>query len=179
MEQHSGPEDHPPAVTVDGGTAVENLSLILWRERELLETLLFKLELEQLVLASGQTRWLPRAAREVSAVLETIRETELLRSVAADEAARSVGMAANPSLRALAEAAPEPWRTILTEHRDAFVTCTREVVELASANRDLLTVGYQAARETLMALGDGSSSYTADGVAVVDQRQARLLDRSI
>ena len=29
---------------------------MLWRERELLEALLFKLEVEQLVLASGRTR---------------------------------------------------------------------------------------------------------------------------
>lgn len=50
---------------------MENLSLILWRERELLETL---------------------------------RETEVLRSLAADEAAASVGMGSNPSLRAQATA---------------------------------------------------------------------------
>ena len=37
---------------------MEDLSLILWRERELLETLLYKLEMEQLVLASGSSRWL-------------------------------------------------------------------------------------------------------------------------
>ena len=66
---------------------MEKLSLILWRERELLDTLLFKLEIEQLVLASGRTRWLTRAAREVEPVLETLRETEILRAVAADEAA--------------------------------------------------------------------------------------------
>ena len=37
---------------------MEKLSQILWRERELLDTLLFKLEEEQMVLASGRTRWL-------------------------------------------------------------------------------------------------------------------------
>lgn len=158
---------------------VENLSLILWRERELLETLLFKLEQEQLVLASGRTRWLPRAAREVEAVLDTLRETELLRAVAADDAARSLGMTANPSLRALAEASAEPWRTILLDHREAFVGFTREVLELATANRELLTAGYQAAREALLSLGDSSASYTADGTAVVDGRRERLVDRSI
>ena len=68
---------------------MEKLSLVLWRERELLDTLQFKLEVEQLVLASGRSRWLMRAAREVEAVLETIRETEVLRAVAADEAAAS------------------------------------------------------------------------------------------
>ena len=42
---------------------MERLSLILWRERDLLETLLFKLEEEQLLLANGRTRWLMRAHR--------------------------------------------------------------------------------------------------------------------
>src|SRR5262245_58692810 len=100
---------------------MERLSLVLWRERELLDMLQFKLEVEQLVLASGRSRWLMRAAREVEAVLETIRETEVLRAVAADEAAASIGMTSNPSLSALAEAAGEPWSTILAEHRDAFL----------------------------------------------------------
>ena len=63
------------------GPDMEKLSQILWRERELLETLLFKLEEEQMVLAGGRTRWLARAAREVENVLDTIRETEILRAV--------------------------------------------------------------------------------------------------
>jgi hypothetical protein len=158
---------------------VENLSLILWRERELLETLLFKLEQEQLVLASGRNRWLPRAAREVEAVLEAIRETELLRAVAADEAARSVGMSANPSLRALADGVNEPWKSILLDHRQAFLNYTREIMDMASANRDLLTTGYQAARDTLMSLGDTADSYSANGSAVLSEQRSRLVDRSI
>jgi hypothetical protein len=158
---------------------VEDLSLILWRERELLETLLYKLEQEQLVLASGRTRWLPRAAREVETVLGTIRETEVLRAIAADVAARSVGLSANPSLRDLADAVTEPWRSILLDHRSAFVSITREIEELASTNRELLTAGYQAARETLLSLGDSAQSYSASGTAVSSEQRSRLVDRSI
>ena len=40
--------------------ALAELSNVLWRERELLEMLLFKLESEQLVLAAGRTHWLAR-----------------------------------------------------------------------------------------------------------------------
>ena len=158
---------------------MENLSLILWRERELLETLLFKLEQEQLVLASGKDRWLPRAAREVEAVLGAIRETEVLRAVAADDAAASIGLSPNPSLRALADAVDEPWQSILMDHRAAFLNFTREIMELASANRDLLTSGYRAARETLMSLGDSAESYSPTGTAVVAEERHRLLDRSL
>jgi FlgN protein len=158
---------------------MEDLSLILWRERELLETLLYKLEMEKLVLASGSSRWLATSAREVEGILASIRETELLRAVVADEAAASIGMAANPSLRALAEAVDEPWRSILLDHRAAFVQYSREIMEIAASNRELLTTGQQAARDTFLGLTETADSYSHTGTAVVDDQRHRLLDQSI
>lgn len=160
--------------------AMEELSSVLWRERELLEVLLFKLEEEQLLLAAGRTRWLPNAAREVEAVLETIREAELRRAVAADAVAESLGLDGAPNLSALAEAAPEPWRTLLLEHRDAFAATAAEVGELAERNRELLTAGQQAAQATLRSLGEAAATpgtYAADGS--VSTSRTSLLDRSI
>ena len=49
--------------------SLTEVSSILWRERELLELLLFKLEEEQLLLAAGRSRWLGHATREVEMVL--------------------------------------------------------------------------------------------------------------
>jgi hypothetical protein len=158
---------------------VEKLSLILWRERELLELLAYKLELERLVLASGNSRWLNQANKEVEDVLITLRETEVLRAMAADEAAEEVGLQANPSLSALAEVAVEPWRTILLEHREAFLVMTREIAELSDANRGLLTAGYRSAHETLLAIRGTAEGYTPDGAAVAAAPTRRLLDRSL
>ena len=53
--------------------ALSDVSNILWRERQLLELLVFKLEEEQLVLAAGRTRWLAHATREVENVLGEIQ----------------------------------------------------------------------------------------------------------
>lgn len=158
---------------------MENLSLILWRERELLDTLLFKLEEEQLVLAGGRTRWLNRAAREVELVLETVRETEALRAVAVDQEAAALGLAPNPSLRALIDAVEEPWRTILEDHRQAFLQVTQELTAMAEANRDLVTTGLRTARETLLALDENVTGYSHDGSAVVPTPRPRLVDRSL
>lgn len=158
---------------------MEKLCLVLWRERELLDTLLYRLEVEQLVLASGRTQHLMRAARDVEAVLETLRETEVLRASAADLAAEEVGCAPNPSLSQLAEAAEEPWRTILTEHREAFASTTRQITELADANRDLLTNGYRHAREALANLSEETEGYSPDGSAVAAAPTARLFDGSL
>ncbi|QCX28573.1 flagellar protein FlgN [Nocardioides jishulii] len=158
---------------------MEKLSQILWRERELLETLLYKLEVEQLVMATGRTRWLLQAAKDVESVLETIRETELVRAVAADEAAEVLGLAPNPSLRALIDAADEPWTTILADHRDAFARITTDVTTMADANRELITAGIRSARETLLTMTEGTDGYSADGSAVVGLARKPLLDRSL
>jgi hypothetical protein len=155
---------------------MEKLSQILWRERELLDTLLYKLEQGQLVLASGRTRWLMRSAREVEQVLTTIRETEILRSIAADQVAFSIGLSDNPSLRALSEACDEPWRSILADHHEAFVALTAEIGAHADAKRDLITAGHRSARETLMSLNGGPEGHEADGAAVtVTDRRRRLV----
>jgi hypothetical protein len=159
---------------------MEKLSQILWRERELLETLLFKLEEEQLVLAAGRARWLSRAAHEVENVLETIRETEVLRAVVADEAAAELGLDHNPSLRSLAASVDEPWHSLLLDHHEAFTNLTHEIAALADANRELITTGYRSARETLLSFGEGAESYAADGSAVhVSDSRRPILDWSL
>jgi hypothetical protein len=134
---------------------LREVSAILWRERHLLELLLFKLDEEQLVLAAGRTRWLPRATREVEMVLEEMRQTELERAVEVSRLAVDLGLPAGASLRQLADAAPEPWEGILTEHRQAFLTLTDEVTALVQTNRELLNRGQKAVRDVLASIGDG------------------------
>lgn len=176
MEPSKAQQSHPGARRA----VMEKLSQILWRERELLDTLLFKLETEQMVLASGRTRWLMRSAREVEQVVTILRETEVLRSVASDQVAASIGLAHNTSLRALAAAVDEPWQSILEDHHEAFVAITREIGALAETNRDLITSGYRSARETLMNMTDTMASYNADGTAVsAGESRSRLVDWSL
>ncbi|WP_370290468.1 flagellar export chaperone FlgN [Nocardioides sp.] len=159
---------------------MDRLSQILWRERELLETLAFKLEVERMVLATGRTRWLVHATREVESVLEDLRGTEVLRATAADEAAEELGLTPNPSLGALAEAAPEPWAGILRDHRDAMIASAREIADTSEDAKGLITAGYRSARETLLTIGGASTaSYAPDGSVVVDTVPRHLLDRSL
>jgi FlgN protein len=125
----------------------EELSALLWKERELLELLLFKIEEEQLVLASGRTRWLAHATREAEVVLAEIREQELHRAVTVETLAATVGCGSQPSLTTLAARAPEPWPDLLKAHRQAFLALTAEISTMAEANRDLLAAGAKATRE--------------------------------
>ena len=134
---------------------LREVSAILWRERHLLELLLFKLDEEQLVLAAGRTRWLPRATREVEMVLEEIRQTELERAIEVSRVALELGLPANASLRQLAEATSPPWQGMLLEHREGFLSLTDEITALVQTNRELLVRGQKAVREVLASIGDG------------------------
>ena len=158
---------------------MEKLSLVLWRERELLETLQYRLEVEQLVMANGRSRWLANAARDVESVLEEIRGTEILRSVAADEVAEALGLPPNPSLTSLVERVAEPWCSILADHRAAFRAASDEIIRLADANRTLISAGVRAARETLLGLGGEVQTYTPDGTTVVGAARSARVDRSL
>lgn len=159
---------------------MDRLSQVLWRERELLETLAYKLEVERMVLATGRTRWLVNVTREIEDVLEDLRATEVLRATAADEVAEGLGLTPNPSLGALAEAATDPWQSILVDHRDAMLGLAREIAETAEDAKGLITAGYRSARETLLAIGGTTTaSYTPAGQAVVEAASPRLVDRSL
>jgi flagellar biosynthesis/type III secretory pathway chaperone len=128
---------------------LNDVSTVLWRERQLLELLVFKLEEEQLLLTAGKVRWVNHASREVEIVLEQLRATELLRAVKVEAAAADLGLATYPGLRSLSDAAPEPWSSIFTRHRQAFLELTSEVRDLSERNRHLLAKGRDAAREAL------------------------------
>jgi hypothetical protein len=153
--------------------SLSEISNILWRERRLLDLLVFKLEVEQLVLASGQTRWLSHATREVETILEEIKCVELERAMAVQGLAGELSSSDTPTLRELAAIAPTPWDGIFAEHRRSLLLLTREIDAITKANRDLLRHGQRSAREELDSLGE-------TGGAMPDRLPAlRLVGRAI
>ncbi|MFY0407001.1 flagellar protein FlgN [Solicola sp. PLA-1-18] len=164
---------------VRGTVSMEELSSVLWHERELLDLLVYKLETEQLILASGRTRHLGRAAREVETVLDEIRAAELSRAVGLAAVVAQLGLPDDPSLRQLVELVPEPWSSILADHHESFTTAMAEITTLAESNRDLLSAGHRAIRETLAAMQDvDGPTYGSDG-STETSRRSRNIDRSI
>ena len=162
----------------------------LWRQREALELLLFKMDEEQLLLAAGRGRWLAHATREVELVVDQIRHTEILRAIHSDAVAQELGLRPNASLAALSDAAPDPWRDMLRDHRTAFLALTAEVNALAEANRDLLTSGQLssgqltsgqwAVREAMLAVTGAVQTYGGTG-AVRDRYppQSRTVEEAM
>jgi hypothetical protein len=160
--------------------SLDEVSQTLWRERQLLDLLVCKLEVEQLVLAAGRTRWLPAVTREVEYVLAEVKQVELLRAVLIDAVAAQLGLQPGCTLRELAEAAPNPWDTILEQHRIAFLTTSEELRAVARINRDLLAQGARAVQDALAWLCEsgersGPETYTPVGASTTTSG-ARFVD---
>lgn len=159
--------------------SLADLSSILWRVRETLDLLLFKLEEEQLILAAGRTRWLPHATREVEMVLDQLRRFEVLRAAETEAVASELGLPSNPSLREVADRAGQPWSELLHQHRATFLKLTAEITALAETNRDLLTTGQRAVREALLSVSGSLETYGRTGATSASPSASRLVNEAM
>lgn len=157
---------------------MHELSAVLWRERELLDVLLYKLDVERLLLATSQHRWLGRAAHEIEYVTARLKEIGLTRAVESAEVAEQLGLEADATLRALVEASgDEVWRDILSAHLAALVAATGEIAALRDANERMLRT---AAGPAANAPGRPARGATYDARGLMDEaRDATLVDEEI
>jgi uncharacterized small protein (DUF1192 family) len=142
------------------------LSALLWRERELLELLTFKLEEEQLLLTAGRTRWVDHASREVEQVLDRLREAGLARSVEVSSVAQEWGTDEEAPLRDIIASAPAgPWGEIFTGHLRSMTELTARISQLRDENERFLRAAARATQETLATAADAAagSIYDASG----------------
>jgi hypothetical protein len=140
---------------------MEKLAGLLSRERVLLELLLFKLVALRQLLLAGEVRFLGWASEEVDRATTKVREIELRRVLATEDLAESAGSNTSLTLRDLAETAPEPWRTILSEHRSALLGLAAELEVAATAARRLAANGGVAVTSTLDRLTGGAAPAAA------------------
>ena len=156
------------------------LSALLWRERELLELLLFKLEEEQLLLQDGKSRWLQHATREVEQVLSLVREAGLGRSVEVAALATQWGTTDDATLRELADSAPEgPWGEIFSAHLKAMGDLASQIKALRDSNERFIRAAARSTQETLATVGANPRTYDASGVTDAPVTAARIFDRNL
>lgn len=156
------------------------LSLHLWRERELLEMLLFKLEEQQLLLAAGKSRWIHFATREVEQVLDRMRQTGLGRAVEVTAVADEWGAPEDATLRELVEHAPtDAWREVFSEHLRAMTELSAEIAQLRDANELQLRAAVRATQEAVAGLGVRTGEYDAGGAVAGGETAPRLLDTDL
>jgi hypothetical protein len=142
------------------------LSCLLWHERELLDLLIFKLEEEQLLLTAGKSRWLPHATTEVEQVVKRLRASVLSTAIEVSALAKEWGVTSDdPSLVELAAAAPKAgvWGEILRAHLEAMTAQTTEITELRDANTSFLRFAARSTQETAADLLPQMGTYDAHG----------------
>lgn len=149
----------PPARDPGESEALTAVVDVLWSEREMLESLLFKLVEEQFILTSGAARWLNRADAEVRVALKRLRASEIVRAAEVDALVRLLGLAPETTLRRLAETVRSPWSVVFADHRAALLSLAAEVEAVATENKRLLDEGSQAIRETLECLQHSVAGY--------------------
>jgi flagellar biosynthesis/type III secretory pathway chaperone len=147
--------------------SLPDLAAVLWRQRELIEVLCYRLECEQLLLAAGRTSRLHLATSEVESTVDGLQVVEMQRAEAADRASIELGLPAGSGLSDLAAAAQPPWTGVFLEHRAALIALTAELKALAESNKQLVTGGMtvlQTAMDSLGSLGESSTvGYNASG----------------
>jgi hypothetical protein len=159
------------------GMSAHELSASLWRERELLELLVFKLTEEQLLLTSGKSRWLQYATQEVEQVMEKLRTAGLARSVEVASIAEEWGVDDSATLKELTlHSTDEAWRGILSSHLTAMTQLTREIQELRDLNVQYLRVAIRSSQEAMAQDGSPSGTYDSRGVAETNAATARMFD---
>ena len=138
--------------------SLPDLAAVLWRQRDLLERLVYRLECEQLMLAAGRTRFLATATTEVEVLVTELRALERQRAAVAEQAAVAAGLPPTASLEELAAAVSPPWTGVLLEHREALLALTRELGALAETNRTIMAAGLRAVDAALAQLGSRDQS---------------------
>ena len=160
------------ATKEDTAMSYPEISTLLWREREALNLLLFKLVEEQLVVSAGLVAWLPQANHEVELDLEQVRGAEMLLAAEMESFSNS----GQPSLSVLCDTAPEPWATVLGEHREALLKLISDIARTTEDNRMLLQAGSRSVRDTLLAITQTVDVYDASGSAAPTSARPRLMD---
>src|SRR3954468_11765069 len=163
-----------------GHVDYQHLSTLLWREQELLDLLLFKAEEKQYLILTGKTRWLARIAHEIEVVLDQLRNLEVERAAATEALAERLGVESNPSLRALADAAPAPWNDLLAKHHEALLVLVTDLRSLSDTNRDLIEGGLSAIGDALTTVRTPSAgTYTQNGRATGGSCRPVTLDGAL
>jgi len=160
--------------------SIHELSAVLWKERELLELLVFKLEVERLLLTSGKTRWIQRASDEIEQVTGRLRTLGLARSVEVAAVAVEWGTAEDATLRELIAVAPDGvWSEILESHLDGLLDLTNQIRDVRDANEQLLRAASRSTQETLAGTVTSANTYDAQGNASSRPETSRLVDKDI
>jgi hypothetical protein len=140
---------------------MDEMATLLGEERHLLDVLLYRLVTCRQLLVAGEWRFLPYASAEVEDVCERIRETELHRSLVVARLAGALHMPEGDlTLRSLCRHSRDPYGTIFSDHRQAFLILLEEIEAVVAENERLTP---EPAFDTDVLVEAGSQAVLAAG----------------
>lgn len=159
--------------------SAQDLSTLLWCERDLLTMLTFKLEEEQMLLVAGKSQWIQFGTNEVRQVVDRLNPVVLAVSVESAKLAKEWGLPEDSGLRALASGAPDgPWGDMLRGHLEALAQQTATIAALRDANAQYLRAAARSTQETLAETRPTVGTYNAKGMTTM-ATSAGLLDQKL
>ncbi len=157
------------AQPVAGGC--EELLAGLAEEQKALEHLLFKLREQNLVLSSGEHRWLAACTAEVESAVAALTAAGERRQAVAAAVHAAHGLAPGASLRSLAERVSDELTCQQLHQRQRSLRDVLDQVRRSSRqNREMLAHGLAATNDALALLG---TVPTYDSVGAVDSSAGR------
>ncbi len=158
------------------------LSHVLWQQRDLVTQLVYRLEVQRLLLMNGRSDWIEYATSDVNDALEDVGRQEEFRTELLKDLSELIGTRPDATLRELISAVSSPWDTILTEHHAAFLRLSAEAEEVSRFNSDLLHRGINDLSDLLSSFGhEAESAYEAragrHGAFAAAPSEAVLVDR--
>ncbi len=152
----------------------------MWHQRALLERLALRATAAQLVLAGDDHRFMDRAVDELEDAGRAVRRADHEPARFLSAILRHLGLAADSTVRDLADHLDEPWTRTLTEQAVGLERVARSLIATSRDNRQLALGGLSNVR-ALLALsaggvrGEDAGTYDRNGRAT--SQGATGLDR--
>ncbi|MGB6059852.1 MAG: flagellar export chaperone FlgN [Microthrixaceae bacterium] len=141
---------------------LSELSHVLWQQRDLVTQLIYRLEVQRLLLTNSRSEWVEYATSDVNDALDDVRRQEEFRTELLVDLSSLLGTRPDASLRDLIGAVSAPWDTIFSEHHAAFLKLSADAEEASRVNSDLIQRGLADLGDLLTSFGhEGESAYSA------------------
>lgn len=163
------------------------LNQLLWREREVLEDVLYRLQVQQLLLVDGRDRWMDRSVEDLERALGRVERYQRMHRELLDDISDHLPVNADSTLSEIVAVTPSPWDDIFEEQQAAVLIIISEIEAASRDNHGLARQGLFHASEAMERFGrsSGSSGQGADSYGPSGLRRPRrqsdamLLDRQV
>ena len=167
-------------VSHPGPVGCEDLLACLAEEEKALEHLLFKLREQNMVLTSGEHRWLAASTSEVEAAVRALTAAGERREAVAQSVHAAHGLPAGANIRTLAERVKDELVCQQLHQRQRSLRNVLDQVRRCSRqNREMLAHGLAATNDALTLLGNVPTYDSAGGVDRSAGRPIRTFDTRV